>query len=292
MIECGRFELHSIVNGVMRLDGGAMFGTVPRVLWQRQHAPDELHRIRLATRTLAAIDRRGGRVILVDTGTGTKWAADDAARYGVEFNASAIGDKLRGLGVRIEDVTDVIVTHLHFDHNGGVSAWAGEPGGPTRLCYPQARHWIHRDHWRHAHHPTLKDRASFFAHDFAVLEHADVVRWVEGTAASPAPEGIEWFLSQGHTPAQLLPIFAESDGEGGGGVFFTGDVFPTAAHLPAAWVMAYDLHPLVTIEEKLAVLTRCRNAGLRLAFPHDPACAGVRLDPSSEKPVVAETLEL
>ena len=138
-----------------------MFGVVPKALWARTSPPDDLNRISLVTRTLLAVDRSSGRVILVDTGCGTKWDPDKAERFAIEHDPGAIPGALKELGLSAEDVTDVVVTHLHFDHNGGLTAWADQAGGPTRLCFPKARHWIHGKHWEHARHPHLKDRASF-----------------------------------------------------------------------------------------------------------------------------------
>ncbi|GMU36959.1 MAG: MBL fold metallo-hydrolase [Phycisphaerae bacterium] len=288
MLRIGDFEIHSVLNGTMRLDGGAMFGVVPKVLWQRKQDVDDLNRILLATRTLLALNRRVGAVILVDTGTGSKWPADEADRYGITPSPAAVDDRLRDLGLQAVDVTDVVVTHLHFDHNGGVTDWADAEKSHTRLHYPKARHWMHRRHWEHAHRPTLKDRASFLARDYAALEAPGTLTFVEREEDRGPCEGVSWFVSDGHTRAQLLPVFHGD----GGPLVFTGDVVPTAAHLPVPWVMAYDLEPLVTMREKEAIYARCRREGLKLAFPHDPHVAGVELEPAADKPIIARTLEL
>ena len=288
MITCGRFEIHSIITGPLLLDGGAMFGVVPKVLWERKHKADEQNRVSLATRTLLAIDRSARRVVLVDTGAGNKWDTESAQRFGVKHDGLAIQSKLESLGLTVSDVTDVVVTHLHFDHNGGLADWVDQPGGPTRLRYPQATHWIHAEHLRHAKNPTLKDRASFFKQDYEALEKANVLRAVEGNAPSPPFEGAQWLVSWGHTVAQLLPLFLCDKGS----LLFTGDMFPTATHLHPPWLMAYDLQPLVTIDEKTKILKRCREEGLLLAFPHDPATPGVKLDASSPKPAIDSVLDL
>lgn len=288
MLRCGRFEIHSIVTGFIRLDGGAMFGVVPKALWARNQDVDDQNRILLATRTLLAIDPVRDQIILADTGTGTKWGAKGAERYGVDSRPHAIAEKLASLGRREADVTDVIVTHLHFDHNGGLTDWTDDSRQTTRLRYPQARHWIHRDHWAHALHPTLKDRASFFREDFEALTEAEVLRWVEGPCPKAPFEGMEWFLTHGHTPAQLTPFFRGPEGS----LLMTGDAIPTSAHLPLPWVMAYDLHPLTTIEEKERILKLSREENVALAFPHDPRVAAVELEPRSDKPVIAHALDL
>ena len=288
MLKVDPFEIYSVVTGTIRLDGGAMFGTVPKVLWEKVADVDELNRILLTTRTLLAVDRSQRRVILVDTGCGTKWASEQADRYIIRYDPDAIRDALKSIELSPEDVTDVVITHLHFDHDGGLTEWFDDPGGPTSLCYPRARHWIHRVHWEHANRPNHRDRASFLAEDFLALGDAGVLRFVEGDHPEPPFGGVEWFVSHGHTPGQLLPIF----GTGPERLLFIGDLVPTVAHLRLGWVMAYDSFPLTTVREKEAVFRRCYDEGLLLAFPHDPAVGGVAIDGTIERPIIARTLPL
>ena len=179
MITVGSFEISSIVNGTIRLDGGAIFGVVPKVLWQKSSDVDELNRVLLATRTLLAVDRAGKRVVLVDTGCGTKWSPDESKRFAITCDPEAIPDGLSAAGLSVDDVTDIVITHLHFDHNGGLTDWFDDPDGPTTLRYPRARHWIHRGHWEHAMRPGPEDQASFLERDFAALGDAGVLEFVE-----------------------------------------------------------------------------------------------------------------
>jgi glyoxylase-like metal-dependent hydrolase (beta-lactamase superfamily II) len=288
MLKIGGFELYSIVTGTIRLDGGAMFGVVPKVLWEKVTEVDELNRIMLKTRTLLAVDRSQRRLILVDTGCGTKWSSKQADRYAVRYDPDAIFNALKSLGFTPEDVTDVVITHLHFDHNGGLTDWFDDPGGPTTLRYPRACHWIHRVHWEHANQALNRDSASFVSEDFLPLRDAGVLRFVEGDQPSPPFAGLEWFISHGHTPGQLHPIF----GSGSDRLLFAGDLVPTVAHLPLGWVMAYDLAPQTTIAEKEVVFRRCYDEGLLLAFPHDRAVGGVAIDGTIKRPIVARTLPL
>ncbi|RME36611.1 MAG: MBL fold metallo-hydrolase [Planctomycetota bacterium] len=288
MLTIGRFEVCSVVTGSIRLDGGAMFGVVPKVLWEKVSDVDEHNRILLATRTLLAVDRAARRVILVDTGCGRKWTPEQAERYAIRYDREAIPNALARFDLTEENVTDVVVTHLHFDHNGGLTDWYDDPGGRTILRYPHARHWIHRKHWEHACTPHLKDRASFLKEDFEALEPAGVLQFVEGEEPPPPFEGLSWWVSHGHTPYQLHPIL-EGNGKR---LIFIGDIAPTVAHLRRAWVMAYDVQPMRTIDEKGFLFGRAIEEGWSVAFPHDPEVGGVVLDGTVDRPIVARTLDL
>lgn len=282
------YEVYSVVNGTIRLDGGAMFGVVPKVLWEKVTDVDDVNRILLATRTLLAVDRSAGRVILVDTGCGPKWTPERAERYAITYSAQAIPQALAKLDLAPDAVTDVVVSHLHFDHNGGLTDWVDDPDGPTCLRYPGARHWIHKKHWEHAQSPHIKDRASFLAEDMAALAEPGILTLVDGEHPAPPYAGMEWFVSHGHTPYQLHPIFGAGDAR----ILFAGDIVPTVAHLRLGWVMAYDVAPLVTISEKQAIYSRCLELGMCLAFPHDHRHGGVTIDGTIARPIVVESLDL
>jgi len=294
MLEVGPWRIQSIVNGHVRLDGGAMFGVVPRVLWEKVAPPDELNRILLATRTLLAVHQPTSRIVLVDTGTGSKWAADQAERYGVESKPEAIDAALQGIGATADDVTDVIATHLHFDHCGGMTLWAEKPQdpsdavAPTQLRFAKARHWVQARHWEHAQKPTLRDRASFFAADFAELKGSRVLERVNDGVDSVIDD-LSWEVSNGHTPGQLLPKF--KGGMQSHDLLFIGDLCPTSAHLPPAWVMAYDLEPLTTLNERLAAYEGIKSQKSLVAFPHDPQAGVVSLTfDKKNRPQVADVL--
>jgi len=293
MLRIGGFELYSVVTGTFRLDGGAMFGAVPKVLWETVADVDTKNRILLYTRTLLGVDRSAKRVVLADTGCGTKWSQEQVERFDQRHDRDAITRQLGSLGLRDEDVTDVVVTHLHFDHNGGLSEWLGDPGGRAILRYPQARHWIHRRQWEHAANPTPKDRASYLREDIAPLAEGGVLQLVDGDQPAPPFEGLEWFISHGHTPYHLHPVFeGATHASLGRRLLFVGDLMPTVAHLRPAWVMAYDLHPLTTIREKENILRQGLEAGWLLAFAHDPTTAGVAIGGTVDRPVVARALDL
>lgn len=287
MIQIGNYEITSVVTGTLRLDGGAMFGVVPKVLWQNLNDVDASNRILLATRSLLAIDRVAGRVIIVDTGCGSKWRPEEADRYGIRPDAKALDRALGERGLCRQDVTDIVVTHLHFDHNGGLTDWADQAGGETRPRYPQARHWLHARHLLHAQAPTVRDRASFISADFAGLHGAGVFRFVDGDEPKSDIDGVRWFVSKGHTPYQILPIFESSQG----GLLFVSDIVPTIAHLRLGWVMAYDLFPLTTVKERERIYAWCLNEGMRIAFPHDPRHGIAGLTGTVDRPVVSETFD-
>lgn len=285
-LEIGNWRVRSVVTGHLRLDGGAMFGVVPKTLWSRVAPADEQNRIPLAMRTLIAAHQPSGRIVLTDTGAGSKWLAAKAERFAIDSTPTAIDEALKDFGATVADVTDVVITHLHFDHCGGTTDWADEPGGPVKLRFPNAKHWVHRAHWEHAASPTLRDRASFIANDFAALADANVLSLVESDVATCAIDDLSWRIVHGHTPYQLLPTFRA--GEGGRDLLFVGDLTPTAGHLPPAWVMGYDLQPLKALEERIAVYRDCRERGMLLAFPHDIGHGIVSLAFDGDKPGVSE----
>jgi len=288
MIEIPPFEIHSVVTGKMRLDGGAMFGIVPKVMWEKSSDVDELNRIAMTTRTLLAIDRDANRVILVDTGCGSKWSPKMAQRYGLQIDHQAIPNALGELGLSTKDVTDIVVTHLHFDHNGGLTQWYDQPDDKTTLCFPSAMHWVHRRHFEHANSPHTKDKASYIPADFNDLAQATNVTFLDGEHPTSPIEGLSWWVSHGHTPYQLHPIFGNKKQQ----LIFCGDIIPTIAHLRLPWVMAYDMKPITTIAEKEWINQQGIKEGWLLAFPHDPEHGGVIIDGKATRPVVAQSLDL
>ncbi len=284
MLKIGEFQVYSIVTGTIALDGGAMYGVVPKVLWSKVEKVDELNRIKIAMRTLLAINKKTGLVILVDGGAGDKWPQNEMDRYAIENRPHAISDALNGLSLSEKDVTDVILTHLHFDHAGGFS-YLNENGKPHPR-FPNARHWIHKDHWQHANNPTERDKASFLRRNLVFLHSFDLLKFVAGDQPDSTIKGIEWFVSHGHTPFMLLPILQGDPFD----LMFSGDLIPNAQQLNPTWSMSYDLFPLTILKERKQVLSRCIKKGMRLAFPHDMKMAGAALMFNGKQYQVKEAL--
>jgi glyoxylase-like metal-dependent hydrolase (beta-lactamase superfamily II) len=284
-VRVGRYEIASVVDAWFALDGGAMFGVVPRPLWERKIAPDARNRIRLACRCLVAVDRDARRVVLVDDGVGDRWDAKRADIYAIDRSGGGIDAGLARLGLSRESVTDVILTHLHFDHAGGTTR--RRPDGQLELSFPRATHHVQRRSWQLAHAPSEKDVASFRPDDFELLQHSNLLHLVEGDARL-FPD-VEIIASEGHTAGQQIPRF-HGDGTH---VTFCGDVIPTHAHLRPSWVMAYDVLPVTTLEEKKVLLAEALEDDGVLAFEHDPFMAACRLREEEDgQPVFREAVDL
>lgn len=280
----GRYEIASVVEAHFATDGGALFGVVPRPLWERRAVPDARNRVRLASRCLVAVDRDARRVVLVDSGLGDKWPPGRADQYAVDRSAGGLDAGLERLGLSRAEVTDVLLTHLHFDHAGGVTR-RGE-GGRLELAFPRATHHLQRRAWQHAHAPSERDARSFSPEDFELLGHSNQLHLVEGEAQL-FPD-VELIVSEGHTPGQQLPRF-HGDGTH---VTCCGDVIPTHLHLRPSWIMAYDLFPVTTLEEKKVLMAEALEDGGVLVFDHDAQMAACRLGEESGLPVFREAVEI
>ena len=270
--QLGRWRIHAIQAGGQKLDGGAMFGVVPKVLWERRLPADERNRIQFGMRCLL-IEHDVGP-ILIDTGAGNKEDAKFYEIYGVENRGdpgpTCLEDGLRQAGVRPEDVVMVINSHLHFDHAGGNTL--KDETGVIRAALPNARYVINRGEYDYATHPNERTAASYFPHNFAPLVEAGLVDWVEGERE--IVKGIRAIPTPGHTPHHQ-GLLIESDGEK---AFFIADLVPTAVHLPLPWIMGYDVEPLVTLETKRRILKRAVEEEWLLVFEHDAAVAWSRIE--------------
>jgi glyoxylase-like metal-dependent hydrolase (beta-lactamase superfamily II) len=263
----GGLRVHAIQAGGQRLDGGAMFGVVPKPLWERRIPADERNRIQLGMRCLL-IEHDAG-LVLIDTGAGNKETDKFYDIYGIE-NAGAPGptlleDGIRRAGFRPEDVALVISSHLHFDHAGGNTV--RDAAGVVRPSFPSARYVMQRREYEYATHTNERTGASYFAHNFVPLVEAGLVDFVDGDRE--IVPGIHSVLTPGHTPFHQ-GILIESGGER---AFYLADLAPTAAHLPLPWIMGYDVEPLVTLETKRRILARAVEEDWLVVFEHDAATA-------------------
>jgi glyoxylase-like metal-dependent hydrolase (beta-lactamase superfamily II) len=256
-MQLGEWSVRTILAGRFGLDGGAMFGVVPRTMWARALPPDEFNRVPMVMRVLLVQGR--GRTILVDVGAGAGHSAKNREIYAFE-DTEHLPDLIRARGVDPARVTDVLLTHLHFDHAAGIVEPEGEG---WRLLFPQARHHLQRSQWEHALRPNPRDRASYYEDRIRVLETRGVLDLHDGPWTL-AP-GFELLVFDGHTPGQQLPLIHG----GGGALFFCGDLVPTHHHIPTPYVMSYDLYPVTAMEEKASTLGRAVEEGWVLLFEHD-----------------------
>lgn len=278
-MQIGNYTLISIETGRFSLDGGAMFGVVPWVFWSKTNPPDERQRITLAARCL--LIRGNGRTILVDTGNGSKWNDKLKDIYRLDNSQFTLERSLADAGVRPEEVTDVILTHLHFDHCGGSTKIVDAKLVPA---FPNAVHYVQRAHWELSQDPSDRDRASFMKDDFMLLHELGMLKFVEGE--QEIFPGISVIVCNGHTMAQQLPKITD----GKTTLLFCCDLVPTTSHIPFPYIMGYDLRPLVTLEEKKRLLPQAEREGWILFFEHDPETVAVTLHKTEKGLAIKERL--
>ncbi len=253
-------KLHTINAGLFKLDGGAMHGVVPKSMWNKAAPADEHNMVTWAMRCLLV--EHGNYRILIDTGMGTKQSEKFFSHYQPHGDDTLDGS-LALLGFSPEDITDVFLTHLHFDHCGAAVKRAED--GTLLPAFPRAQYWSNRAHWATATEPNAREAASFLKENILPLQEAGVLRYFEGS------DGDEWLddfrvrIVHGHTDAMMLPQIRY----GGRTVLYCADLIPSAAHVSLPWVMAYDMQPLVTLEEKETILKEAVANDWILCFEHD-----------------------
>jgi glyoxylase-like metal-dependent hydrolase (beta-lactamase superfamily II) len=253
----GAARVSVLHDGTIALDGGAMFGVVPRVVWEKRDPPDERNRVTLGLNV--ALIESGGKRVLVDTGMGDRWSEREVRMYGIDRSTTLIGG-LRARGLAPEDIDVVVNTHLHFDHAGGNTRREGDGVVPT---FPRARYVVQRGEWEDARHPHERSRASYREDDFVPVAEADQLDLIDGeTEVVP---GVRAVPVGGHTTHHQM-VVVESGGET---LVVPTDLLPTASHLPLPFVMGYDLFPVATLEAKRRLLHAAVEGGWRILFYHD-----------------------
>lgn len=267
MLRLGDVEVHLVGDGVFRLDGGAMFGVVPKPLWNRDRPCDETNRIAMATNCMVVVS--GSEVVLVDTGVGDHLDEKLRSIYGLDPHAQRLPAGLATLGLEPGDVTHVVSTHLHFDHAG----WnCTERGGRLEPFFPKARYWIQRNEVLAARRPDERSAPSYNPRNWEPLFEAGVVELFD-ELAEPV-EGVRAVRAPGHTTGMAIVLV---DGGDGPGVAYLADLAPTSSHVPTTWVMAYDLFPVTTMESKGHWLPRIAAERRLCLFEHDPIHPAARL---------------
>lgn len=270
-------ELYTVNTGFFKLDGGAMFGVVPKTLWSRTNPADDNNLCTWAMRSLLAVD--GNRVVLIDNGIGDKQDAKFFSHYYLHGDDS-LQKNLHRLGVNFTDISDMFLTHLHFDHCGGGVKYGSH--GQYELTFPRATYWSNAEHWDWATKPNPREKASFLEENILPMQDHGVLKFVN-IEQKTLFEGFDFITVDGHTDKQMLPKLSYK----GRTVVFMADLLPSVGHIPLPYVMGYDTRPLLTMQEKQFFLEEAAREGYVLFLEHDPVnecCTvkmtekGVRLD--------------
>jgi len=272
----------TVDGNAQRLDGGAMFGNAPKALWERWVDVDEVNRIPLATRSVL-IREDSGRIVLLEAGVGAFFPPEQRERFGVSEDRHVLLDGLAAEGVGPGDVDVVVLSHLHFDHAGGLlRAW--EPDHPLELVFTDADYVVGRTAWDRAAAPTPRDRASFIAELPGLLEATGRVELVDGPTSSTLGDGYRFHTSDGHTPGLLLTEFDTGDGP----VVYASDLVPGVPWVHVPITMGYDRFPELVVDEKAGFLADVAARGVTVVFTHDPVVAASTIRQDDRGRFVAE----
>ncbi|HMO17947.1 MAG TPA: MBL fold metallo-hydrolase [Oligoflexia bacterium] len=280
MLNIGPYRVYTHIVDYFKLDGGSMFGSVPKVLWERYLPADSLNRIPLCSRVM--IIESPGRKILIDTGCGLKWDEKRRAQYDIK---SALNNYSEDsiLSKRISGVTDVVLTHLHFDHAGGVSYFNGSV---LKLSFPDAKHYVSKENFDQAMNPGQRERGSYFPEHLSILQESDLVLTKDEFEILP---GIRFYTLYGHTRGMQIVIIEEG---GMAKVAFLADLVPTHHHLQLPFIMGYDMCAEKTLAERLRFYPRFLQDETVLIFEHDRDCAAGILGLSKDKYMLEKQIVL
>ncbi len=274
-------KLYTIDTGFFKLDGGAMFGVVPKNIWNKLNPADENNLCTWAMRCLLIED--GKRLVLVDTGIGNKQSEKFFSHYYLHGNDSLVSSLAKN-GFSPDDITDVILTHLHFDHVGGAVERVNEKLQPV---FKKANYWSNEEHWQWATEPNEREKASFLKENILPLKESGRLRMIDPLHAAFSPS-IDILFVNGHTKAMMLPMVSYA----GKKIVFMADLLPSAAHIPLPYVMAYDMFPLTTLKEKEIFMEEAVTNEYILFFEHDPAVECCTLERTDKGIRVKETFAL
>lgn len=261
--------LHSIDAGYFKLDGGAMFGVVPKTFWNKLNPADDNNLCSWAMRCLLIED--GHKLILVDTGMGDKQDAKWQSYY-YRHGKGELVKSIRAKGYSENDVTDVILSHLHFDHCGGAVKWNFDRT-KFEMTFPNAKYWSHSEHFESAIHPNAREKSTFFRDNILPIQQANQLFFVDKVDEKPF-QNIDFLMADGHTEKMLMPTISYQNKQ----IIFVADTIPSHAHIPIPYVMGYDINPLITMKEKEDLLIQAVDNEWILFFDHDPLydCATVQ----------------
>lgn len=251
--------LHALNVNYFKLDGGAMFGVVPKTIWNKLNPADENNMTNWVTRCL--LFKSKDKLILFDTGIGSKQDLKFRGHFAVN-EQDDIEKEISKLGYTAAQITDVVFTHLHFDHCGGGVKWNSDQTG-YELTFPNATYWTNEKHWNLAMNPNLREKASFLKENILPILESGKLKFID-PIKSPF-ENVDFEIVSGHTECMILPLISHNQQK----VLFTADLFPSLAHLPIPYVMAYDMQPLVTLKEKKDTLDKAFENNWILCFGHD-----------------------
>lgn len=257
-------QLYPVNAGNFKLDGGAMFGVVPKSLWNRTNPADANNMIDIAARCL--LIEEGDRLILIDTGMGNK-QSDKFFGYYYLWGNDSLDSSLKAQGFHRDDITDVFMTHLHFDHCGGGIQWNKDRTG-YEPAFKNARFWSNQDHWEWATHPNNREKASFLEENILPIEQSGQLQYTalpENDFLKDSKLGFDIFFANGHTDKQMIPMIKYK----GKTICFMADLLPTVGHLPLPFVMGYDTRPLLTLDEKQKFLNLAADHNYYLFLEHD-----------------------
>lgn len=279
-MKIGNYNIKVIHAGFFGLDGGAMFGIIPKPLWSKNNPADEVNRIKLATRLLLL--QSEDKNILIDTGMGDKWDDKSKNIYSIQQENKSLLKSLSEENIKPEAITDVILTHLHFDHTGGSTVLENGKLSPT---FPNANYYVQKKNYEWAINPTDRDKGSYIKDNFVPLVKEGVLKFIDDD--NHFDEDISFIIINGHTFSQQLIKVSDASNT----LLYCCDLFPTYSHIRLPYIMGYDLQPLVTYQEKKYILNKAVEENWKLFFEHDPQYAYATVEKTEKGIVLKDAFE-